>query len=325
MNSLVENALICAFKIGSDGSASSLTGEELHSPVHKDWQWIHLDRTADETLAWLNDSANVPTIAANALIEEETRPGIKEFSGGYVINLRGINLNPGSTDEDMVAMRLWVTDDKIISLRRHKLMAVQDIRDKYEAGKGPKTIGGFISELCAGLTKRISKKLSDLEDQLDALEEHSIETISSKQSSELMSVRRNAIPLKRFLAPQRDAVEELSNLNTKWLSQRDKNHVRESYHNLSRIIENLDAIRERATLLHEEIANRRAEIANNNTYVLTIVAAIFLPLGFLTGLLGINVGGLPGTESPWGFAIVCALMLIIGIIEIVILKWLKWI
>lgn len=326
MSILDETSLVCAFSINVDGTAKSLSTDNLlNVEKAKSWQWIHLDRTANEISRWLNTAVNISPTAVSALIAEETRPGIKEFSDGHVINLRGINLNSDTPDEDMVAVRLWVTSKGIISLRKYKLMAIQTIRDKYTSKKGPKSIGAFVAELCNGLALRISNKLNDIEDNLDELEEKSIERPTAKERSELMNIRRKAIPLKRFLTPQRDALEELSRLEVNWLTSIDKEHIREAYHHLSRMIETLDAIRERATLLHEEMSNRSAEIANNNTYVLTIVAAIFLPLGFLTGLLGINVGGVPGTENPWSFMIVCILMALIGIIEIIILKWLKWI
>lgn len=326
MITLGGNALVCAFDIQSNGKSGKISSNEIHNTSKaRHWKWIHLDRTADETSSWLSDIANIPAAASSSLLAEETRPGLKAFSEGHVINLRGINLNAEEHQEDMVAIRLWVTPEQIISLRRYKLMAVQDLRDKYENGTGPKTIGNFISELCHGLTHRISNKLHDLEESLDALEEEAIEKPSAKQRNEVMAIRRKAIPLKRFLYPQRDTLEELSRLNVKWLSTTDKEHIREAYHQLSRIVEALDALKERASLLQEELTNLSAEVANNNTYVLTIVAAIFLPLGFLTGLLGINVGGVPGTDAPWAFAIVCLLMLIIGVIEIIILKWLKWI
>lgn len=321
-----EDALICAFDIAANGVAKKVIQDQLSTPTSsKFWRWVHLERTKGDIKPLLDNIADIPETAARALLAEETRPSVKEFTGGYVINLRGINLNSDNPDEDLVAIRLWVNAREIVSLRRYKLMAVQDIRDKYEASSGPKSIGAFISELCHGLTLRISNKLNIIENSLDELEEQAIDHPSAQERNNLMNIRRKAIPLKRFLTPQRDALEELSRLEVKWLSSIDKEHIREAYHHLSRIIEALDAIRERATLLHEEMSNRSAEIANNNTYVLTIVAAIFLPLGFLTGLLGINVGGLPGTESSWAFIIVCVLMLIIGIVEIIILKWLKWI
>ena len=58
---------------------------------------------------------------------------------------------------------------------------------------------------------------------------------------------------------------------------------------------------ERAAVIHESLASRLAEMTNQRMYILSIVAAIFLPLSFVTGLLGINVGGIPGSENPHGF------------------------
>ena len=68
-----------------------------------------------------------------------------------------------------------------------------------------------------------------------------------------------------------------------------------------------------------------AERMNRNMYVLTIVAAIFLPLGLLTGLLGINVGGIPGSDNPLAFLIVCALIVGVGVLEYALLRLLRWI
>jgi zinc transporter len=63
---------------------------------------------------------------------------------------------------------------------------------------------------------------------------------------------------------------------------------------------------------NDELSTRLAETMNRRMYVLSLVAAVFLPLGLLTGLLGVNVGGIPGTNNEWGFAVVTALLLAIG-------------
>jgi zinc transporter len=60
-------------------------------------------------------------------------------------------------------------------------------------------------------------------------------------------------------------------------------------------------------------------------YILSVIAAVFLPLGFLTGLLGINVAGLPGAETPWAFAAVCAILAVLAGLELWLLRRLKWI
>jgi zinc transporter len=52
---------------------------------------------------------------------------------------------------------------------------------------------------------------------------------------------------------------------------------------------------------------------NNALYLLSLYTALFLPMGVLTGLLGINVAGIPGDKSPWGFWVVCLLLLLFGV------------
>ena len=61
--------------------------------------------------------------------------------------------------------------------------------------------------------------------------------------------------------------------------------------------------------------DRRAETMNRQMLILSVVAAIFLPLGLITGLLGINVGGIPGADNPWAFAIVCVLLVVLGALQ----------
>ena len=52
---------------------------------------------------------------------------------------------------------------------------------------------------------------------------------------------------------------------------------------------------------------------NNATLRLGVVATVFLPLGFLTGLLGINVAGVPGSHDPEAFWMVCGLLIILAL------------
>jgi zinc transporter len=89
--------------------------------------------------------------------------------------------------------------------------------------------------------------------------------------------------------------------------------------------EDLDAARERAQIVQEELAARISEQINRNMYVLSIVAAVFLPLRLITGYLGINVGGIPGTDGRWSFALVGIGLGLIALLEVWLLRRLRWI
>jgi zinc transporter len=140
----------------------------------------------------------------------------------------------------------------------------------------------------------------------------------------LAELRRESISLRRYIAPQRDMLARLAHERIAWLTESDKMLLRETAERTARYVEDIDAARERALISQEELNNRLAERMNRAMYTLSIVAAIFLPLGLLTGLLGINVGGIPGTESPWAFMIVTVFLVVLAIVLIAWFKKLKW-
>ena len=63
---------------------------------------------------------------------------------------------------------------------------------------------------------------------------------------------------------------------------------------------------------------------NKTMYILSVLAEFFLPITFVTGLLGINVGGIPGSEDPWAFTMVCLTLTSAGRLPVGIFRWLKW-
>ncbi len=76
--------------------------------------------------------------------------------------------------------------------------------------------------------------------------------------------------------------------------------------------------------LEEQIVADRAQVLGRNSYILSIVAAIFLPLGFLTGLFGVNVAGMPGTETEAAFWVLASFSAISGVVLFLIFKLAKW-
>lgn len=318
-------ALICAYEI-TGSEATSLSWAELDEKTSgKAWRWVHLDREHRETETWLKNGSGIPELASKALLAEETRPRVIAIESGHIVILRGINHHPDASPEDMVSIRLWIEENRIISVRRLRFLAIQDIRTLFERGFGLQSPGAFLAELSHALVERISPIVHDLEDQLDELEETGVSLLDPKQRDLLLILRRRIIPLRRFLSPQRDALNSVSNLRMNWITKDDSARLREAYDDTLRFVETLDAARERAALFHEQIATRLAERSNRNMYILAVVAAIFLPLGLLTGLLGTNVGGIPGSNTSWAFLAVTALIIVVGAIEYAVLKFMRWI
>lgn len=318
--------IIFSYDIVGDGSGVAVDDDTISQKIKDDsLAWVHLDATHDGTREWLNKEVTyLDHIIIDALLAEETRPRILEFDNGAMMILRGVNLNENASPEDMISIRLWIDKSRIISVQRRSLKAVKDIGERLEKGSGPKNSGDFLTMLAARLFERMEPIFSDLDDRLDVLEESILESADIQERQDIKILRKQAILFRRYIAPQKDVIAHIRMSEFSWLDQMHKRRIQESLDRITRYVEDLDAIRERAQIVKEELTSALADKMNKNMYVLSIVAAIFLPLGFLTGLLGINVGGMPGADYDLAFWIVCVLCFgFIGFIT-ALFKYLKW-
>ncbi len=320
-----QEALICAYVLDGKGGARQAEWAELESWKRSDGVfWVHLDRTRPDTKTWLEEKANLDPLACEALLAEETRPRSVRVNDSLLVILRGVNLNPGADPEDMVSIRLWVEADRVISLRSRPLMAIQDIRNSLSGQTGPKGAGDILVAMADKMVDRMGPVITDLDDEVDELEDKMVTAASRDLRVRLGSLRRKAISLRRHLAPQREVMARLQLEQIPWLSQFHKVQLREIADQIMRFVEDMDSARERIAVMQEELAGRLAEQMNKTMYVLALVAAVFLPLGLLTGLLGINVGGIPGAEDPLAFFLVCLLLIFLAGLQIWMFRRLKW-
>lgn len=321
-----EEMIVYAYSIDGNGSGKPLYGDEIGAMLKSDaLAWVHLDLDHPDTRAWLEKEITyLDPIIIDALLAEETRPRVLEFQEGVLIIMRGVNLNENARPEDMVSVRLWIDERRIISVRRRKLKAVQDMRESLVRGDGPTSVSQFLITLITRLFERMEPVLTELHDNLDEAEERIMEVPELEERAVVTQIRKQAIMLRRYISPQKEVISHLGSSDLQWLDLRDRRRLQESYDRVTRYIEDLDAIRERAQIVKDELANTLADRMNKNMYVLSVIAAIFLPLGFLTGLLGVNVAGIPGADNPQAFMIFCLILSILVAGQIALFKKFKW-
>ena len=322
-----EDGLVFAIRLRGDG-----TGEMVGWAAVEAWTvggpplWIHLDRANARAQSWLRMQSGLTKPTAEALLTEETRPRVFFGKRGTVAVLRGLNLNTGQRTEDMIAFRIWSEGQRVISLRDVKLQSVRDVLTTLiDLGTGPKTITDLFVGLIARINVRIAPTINAYEEQMDQIEESVSEVDTRTTRKTLAEVRRNAVLVRRYLSPQRAALTELIAEPPEWASEAWRPSLRETSDRVVRFVEALDTVKERALLIKDDIYNDVAESTNRTLYVLAMISAVFLPLSFLTGLLGINIGGMPGVDSENAFWVFCAIMGVLLAAEIAVFKYLKWI
>ncbi len=288
-------------------------------------RWLDLDIHEEPARGWIRNDAGLDPVVAAALCAVETRPRSLMRPDGMLVVLRGVNLNPGADPEDMVALRMWVEPGRIITAHRRRLLSVGDVRDELLAGEGPTSAGEVLDALVEKLANRIGTVVGEIEQRVDALELRAAEAEVKPLRAELTDLRREMADLRRYLSPQRDALDRVCRQPPAFMHEVEVQRLREEADRITRYLEDLDLAREQAMVTHEELVGRMAEEQNARMYLLSVVAAIFLPLSFLTGVFGMNVAGLPGTENPLGFAWTAFGMGSIGVALVVYFRHKRWI
>ncbi|MBI1181667.1 MAG: zinc transporter ZntB [Alphaproteobacteria bacterium] len=317
--------LICAYHFDGDGNARPIGWNDFEEARH--WPgfiWIHLQQNGQRTKNWLSSDSGLDPVVVEALLARRSRPRCTEFLDGLLLDLRGVNLDPHRADEEMAPLHVWIDDKRIISVRLHKIIATRDIRDQIDAGQPPRSLGGLLADLTAKLIERIEPALNQLDEALDDLEHDLVMHGARDHRSRLNALRRRTVALHRYIAPQQAALARLAHERCVDIHERDRGRLRDTADDASRYAADLDAMRERGVLIHEELEARASDVMQRNMYLLSVVSVIFLPLTLLTGLLGINVAGIPAAQSPDAFWTVCVLLVVLGLVEVWYLRRRYW-
>ena len=321
----LQSAFVTAYRLDGSGGGQVLDDTELQRTWNSDDAplWMHLDFRHDDVSDYLHSLAGLDDAVIAALLEADTRPRVARFGRGLVTTLRGINFNPGEAPDDLISLRVWMTSKRLITLRRRPLLAVNVVREHIDRGEGALSIHDLVAWMAETLVDQVGEVSHQLEERMAELEDAQLGSGNDFDPDELIRIRRPLITLRRFMGPQRDCLAQLAQ-GSLGLDEESQVSIRESANRLSRYVEDFHALQERALILQEQLWSEHNEKLNQRMYMLAIITTVFLPLSFLTGLLGINVGGIPGAESPYGFSVFILITLIIGALVMVLLKRKHW-
>lgn len=269
--------------------------------------WLHLNYTHRASADWLMSTPLLPDAVRDALGGDSMRPRVSRLGDGTMITLRSVNLNSESRPDQLVVIRVFINEKLIVSTRRRKVFAIDEVLTDLNNGNGPTDGGSWLVDVCDALTDHTSEFIEDLHDKIIELEDAVVDQRVPPRG-ELALIRKQLIIMRRYMAPQRDVFSRLASERLPWMSDDDRRRMQDIADRLGRGLDDLDASVARTGVLSDEISTVMAEAMNRRTYTMSLMAMIFLPTTFLTGLFGVNLGGIPGGEWRYGFGLFCLLL-----------------
>lgn len=314
------------------GFAYRVTGGSAE-PVERDaalakapgFAWIHLEGMGDTEQTWLAGPAELEPVIVQTLTATESRPRCDVFDHSALINLRGLTEAEVSTSDPLASIRIWGAHGRVISISYKPLTATSRVRARVKAGNvldPGDLIAAFADEITAELDPVVAAMGDCLDDCEAALDADRVFELRKQVNQ----TRSRSIGYRRFLFPQRDALVKLAALDATWLQEDDRIHLAAAADRAARMAEELEAIRERASLIHDALTDLRAEQIDSRALLISVIAMVFLPLTFVTGLYGMNVKGIWFAEASWAFdAIIsfCAAVAVIVAVWFVRQHWFR--
>lgn len=286
--------------------------------------WLHVNANHPDARRFLADTLGLPQAAASALLRDEIRPRYAELDDNCMIFLRGITFVPGPEPGDLASLRLWVTPQGIVSAGRRKSHAAATLKKQFDAGTGPRNVAEMVTAILDILNDALEPLLQEVDESLESVETEPPTTAAPPARHRFAELRRVISQYRRHLAPQRDMLSRLALAQRSWMDTATRWQIQEAYDRTTRFIEDLDTLRERAEIVADDITTAQNMRLNKNLYLLSVITVIFMPLTFITGLLGMNVQGIPGAEHPHAFGLIVGLSAAIIGIQLWLFRRVRW-
>ena len=285
--------------------------------------WLHLNYSQADSAGWLQKTPLLPDSVRDALAGESMRPRVSRLADGFIIILRSVNFNEHARPDQLVAVRIFISDKLIVSTRKRKVAAVEDVWGELQEGNGPENAGDWLVEFCDSLTDHISEFIEELHDKIIDIEDGLLEG-QAPARGEMALLRKQLIVMRRYMAPQRDVLARIASEKFTWMDEAQRRLMQDISDRLGRGLEDLDAGIARTAVLTDEIDSLLTESMNRRTYIMSLLAMVFLPATFLTGLFGVNLGGIPGGQWHYGFTVFCGVLVLIALGVTWFLRDRKW-
>ncbi len=275
--------------------------------------WIDLNLSESEDVAWMNRQ-DLPAHLLEHLRRQVDFSRREFIDDGLLICFQNHQERSSIRKQPAPSMRLWIEKDRVITLRSDVSADCDALFEAARANSDSWSPYQIVSFLLRNNLTRLEAFISELVGRVGDLEDQFVDDEDEFANEALSRVGREMMRTRRHLIEQRDLLKFVLIDDSLTINELERRALGSAQDHVQSYLAGLDDCRERLLLLQNQVDARRGDRFNLNAQRMTVLATVFLPLSFLTGLLGMNVAGIPDEHSPYGFAVVCVGMIVIAVV-----------
>jgi zinc transporter len=287
--------------------------------------WVDIDTSDAEGRSWLQTQSSLSEHAKSLLLEPKEVIRRENLEHGLFVSFCGFNPTGKAENGDLFWVGLLIEQDRVITARSGIDMAIEEIHKEVQRGKGPETPLDFLAFLVLSMRNQLENTITDLSGETDALEDRMIvEDADDPSVNDVIALLRKVFHIRRYFVQFQNVLKLIVVDPVIHFSKTENLTLTGATELLGGYLDIIEDCRGRVQLMYDQIQAQLSQKTAGISYKLTVVATVFLPLSFITGLLGMNTLGIPETHNPYGFWIVCGFLMVLGIGGWALLRWKRW-
>ncbi|MGH7709741.1 MAG: magnesium/cobalt transporter CorA [Gemmatimonadaceae bacterium] len=292
--------------------------------------WVDIDTNSRQQVALLDKVFHFHHLAIEDVLNPNSRAKVEEYDGYVFVIIRAVRFVEHTEDPydlETVNLALFIGRNYLVTCHAGAAAPIDQIhelsaRSADLVARGPARLAHQVMDVAVDGYFRILDRVDEF---IDNLEERVFGKFSEASLRDIFAVKRLALSLRRYLAPHREIFNVLSYRPSALLPADVQVYFRDVYDHMLRIIDSLDAYRDLLSSTLESYLSQVSNRLGRVTQGLTIVATLSVPFVVVSGMYGMNFERIPLASHPWGFEILVALQLALGLGLIGVLKWRRWI
>jgi magnesium transporter len=292
--------------------------------------WVNLHGLHDTTLLeQIGMVFNLHPLVLEDILNTDQRPKLEDYGDYLYIVLKTFAYKNRETEEalDSDQVSLVLGKNFVLTFLEAEGAQFDSIRERLHLGKGQiRKLGAnfLIYSLIDAIVDSYFVILERLDEKTEALEAELIERPQPLTLHSIYRLKREGVFLRKSLWPLREVINSLQRGDSPLFTRDTLIYMRDVYDHTIHIIDSIESLRDLTAGMLDIYMSSVSYRISTVMKVLTVITTIFMPLGLIAGLYGMNFQYLPGLDWHWGFLAVLGAMLTISIGMLALFHWKKW-
>lgn len=290
--------------------------------------WIDVDLVQQvELVAGIGECFGLHPLVIEDILNTDQRPKMEDFGDYLYVVLRALTCNGERSGMESEQVSLILGPNYVISFQEKNGAVFEKVRERIRAAKGRISRLGadyLAYSLLDTVVDNYFIVLERLGERIESLEDALVTNPASSTLRSIHTLKRELIFLRRSVWPLREVLSNLQREETSLVGESTRVYLRDVYDHTIHAIDTLETFRDMISGMLDIYLSSMSNRLNEVMKVLTIIATIFIPLTFITGIYGMNFDNIPLLKWRWGYLAVMLLMSVVSGFMLVYFKRKKW-